>query len=111
MPRAPYMYTMWKRKILLWCKLHWGPSCDLGEAKKQKKQKKHLLGNTHITSNKTKQENKLYEKVVTTFGGISTLRNGVEWNLTWVTCAQHMLFWIFVTSGYKIHEHRPVAKK
>ena len=84
---ALYMYTMWKGKILLWCKLHWGPSCDLGEAKKQKKQKKHLLGNTHTPSNKTKQENTLYEKVVTTFGGMSTLRNGVEWILTGVACA------------------------
>ena len=80
--------------------------------KSQKSQKKkHLLGNTHTPSNKTKQENTLYEKVLTTFGGMSTLRNGVEWILTWVACARHMLCWIFVTWGYKIHEHRPVAKK
>ena len=80
-PHALHMYTMWKGKILLWCKLHWGPSCDLSEAKKQKKQKKHLLGNTHTPSNKTKQENTLYEKIVTTFGGMSTLRNP-----GWVGC-------------------------
>ena len=81
--------------------------------KTKKSKQKHLLGNTHTPSNKTKQENTLYEKVVTTFGEMSTLRNGVEWILTCVACAQHMLCcqWIFVTSGYKIHEHRPVAKK
>ena len=78
--------------------------------KSKKSKEKHLLGNTHTPLNKTKQENKLYEKVVTPFGEISTLRNGVEWILTWVTCAQHMLCWTFVTSGYKLHEHRPVAK-
>ena len=79
--------------------------------KSKKSKKKHLLGNTHTPSNHTKRENKLYEKVVTTYGGMSTLRNGVEWIVTWVACAQHMLCCIFVTSGHKIHEHGSVAKK
>ena len=56
--------------MLLWCKLHLGPSCDPGEAENQKKQKREpLLGNSHTPSNKTKQENTLYEKVVTTLRG------------------------------------------
>ena len=50
--------------------------------KSKKSKKKHLLGNTHTPSNETKQENTLYEKVVTTFGGMSTLRNGAELILT-----------------------------
>ena len=50
--------------------------------KSKKSKKKHLLGNTHTPSNKTKQENTLYEKVVTTLGGMSTLKNGAEWILT-----------------------------
>ena len=37
--------------------------------KSKKSKKKNLLGNIHTPSNKKKQENMLYGKVVTTFGG------------------------------------------
>ena len=66
----------------------WGANC-IGyryatsvRQKSKKSKQKHLLGNTHTPSDKTKQENTLYGKVVTTFGGMSTLRNGAEWILT-----------------------------
>ena len=37
------MYTTWKPKILLCCKLHWGLSCVLGEVEKPKKPTKAFM--------------------------------------------------------------------